>query len=179
MVQRRITNNNHYLSRVSRNSPGLSGAVLKQKQPLRQDFLSNQFAKGSLESSGRRGGGEAGAGREGNQGRVWWRQFCRKLAAPDPLGTSGCCPPLMQGAWAFSLHTCHHWPFPTLDSRVWTPRHACLYRYRSRVPFRLLLTSVSWSVKKEVIFISTLFFRTKWNYAYKVIVLTAGTSVVV
>ena len=90
MVQTRITNNNH-LSQFpwARNSPGLSRAVLKKKQPLRQDFLSNQFAKGSQERSGRRGEGKQEQKEGGNQDRVWRQQFRRKLAAPDPLGSSG------------------------------------------------------------------------------------------
>lgn len=93
--------------------PGLSRAILKQKKPLRQDFLSSQFAKGSQERSGRGWGGEAGAGREGNQDRV-----CRKLAAPDPLFTSGMLSsPDARGLSILTPHL-HHWSFPTLDSRA-------------------------------------------------------------
>lgn len=99
MVQTRITNNNH-LSQFpwARNSPGLSRAVLKQKQPLRQDFLSNQFAKGSQERSGRRGEGmqeqkEGGTktGCDGSSSSENWLHLIHWA----PLEG---CPALMQGA---------------------------------------------------------------------------------
>ena len=71
---------------------------MKQKQPLRQDFLSSQFAKGSQERSGRGGGGEAGqeergtkTGCDGGGSAESWQHLIHWA----PLE---CCPPLMQGA---------------------------------------------------------------------------------
>lgn len=143
MVQTRITNNNHLSVSMGQEFPrAQQGCFEAGKQPLRQDFPEqSQFAKGSQERSGRRGGmqgqkeGGTKTGCDGSSSSESWLHLITgllwRLSCPDARSLSTLTPHLSP------LVISHP------GQQGVNPRHACLYRYRSSVPFRLLLTSVS------------------------------------